>query len=89
MDVLEGSLAKADGPASIFIDIIDMPRTPMSFAGVARRIPGSLVRRGCHVRRGGRLRRPYYRPYYHLLDHVQPDLERDRKDPIAYIRALR
>lgn len=37
VDVLEGSLSKADGPASIFIDIIGMPRTPMSFAGVARR----------------------------------------------------
>ncbi|MBB3589908.1 hypothetical protein FHX08_000252 [Rhizobium sp. BK529] len=37
VDVLEGSFAKADGPASIFIDIIGMPRTPLSFAGVARR----------------------------------------------------
>ncbi|CCM78430.1 hypothetical protein [Rhizobium mesoamericanum] len=37
VDVLEGGLSKADGPASIFIDIIGMPRTPMSFAGVARR----------------------------------------------------
>ncbi|MFS8113970.1 hypothetical protein QD460_19770 [Rhizobium jaguaris] len=37
VDVLEGNLAKADGPASIFIDIIGMPRTPLSFAGVARR----------------------------------------------------
>lgn len=37
VDVLEGSLAGADGPASVFIDIIGMPRTPLSFAGVARR----------------------------------------------------
>ncbi|AYG58928.1 hypothetical protein [Rhizobium jaguaris] len=37
VEVLEGNLAKADGPASIFIDIIGMPRTPLSFAGVARR----------------------------------------------------
>jgi hypothetical protein len=36
VDVLEGSIAK-DGPASVFIDIIGMPRTPMSYAGVARR----------------------------------------------------
>src|SRR5215204_7012160 len=37
VDVLEGDLAGADGPASIFIDIIGRPFTPMSFAGVARR----------------------------------------------------
>ena len=35
--VLEGDLAGADGPASIFIDIIGRPLTPFSFAGVARR----------------------------------------------------
>jgi hypothetical protein len=35
--VLEGDLGKADGPASVFIDIIGMPLTPMSFAGAARR----------------------------------------------------
>jgi hypothetical protein len=37
VDVLEGSLANADGPASVFIDIIGLPFTPLSFAGVARR----------------------------------------------------
>jgi hypothetical protein len=37
VDVLEGDLAGADGPASVFIDIIGRPFTPMSFAGVARR----------------------------------------------------
>ena len=37
VQVLEGDLAGADGPASIFIDIVGMPLTPMSFAGVARR----------------------------------------------------
>ena len=37
VDVLEGNLDGADGPASIFIDIIGLPRTPLSFAGVARR----------------------------------------------------
>ncbi|MCG6870200.1 MAG: hypothetical protein LJE91_16145 [Gammaproteobacteria bacterium] len=37
VDVLEGSLAGSDGPASVFIDIIGLPRTPLSFAGVARR----------------------------------------------------
>lgn len=37
VDVLEGDIAGADGAASIFIDIIGRPLTPMSFAGVARR----------------------------------------------------
>ena len=37
VDVLEGSLDGANGPASTFIDIIGMPLTPMSFAGAARR----------------------------------------------------
>lgn len=36
--VLEGAIpADADGPASVFIDIIGLPFTPLSFAGVARR----------------------------------------------------
>jgi hypothetical protein len=34
--VLEGKLT-GKGPASIFIDIIGLPRSPLSFAGVARR----------------------------------------------------
>jgi hypothetical protein len=37
VEVLEGDLAGADGPASVFIDIIGRPLTPLSFAGVARR----------------------------------------------------
>jgi hypothetical protein len=37
VDVLEGDLTGADGPASVFIDIIGRPLTPLSFAGVARR----------------------------------------------------
>lgn len=37
VDVLEGSLTGGDGPASIFIDIIGRPLTPLSYAGVARR----------------------------------------------------
>jgi hypothetical protein len=35
--VLEGDLSNADGPASVFIDIIGLPFTPLSFAGMARR----------------------------------------------------
>jgi hypothetical protein len=34
--VLDGKLT-GDGPAAVFIDIIGLPRTPLSFAGVARR----------------------------------------------------
>jgi hypothetical protein len=37
VDVLDCYLAGADGPASVFIDIIGRPFTPLSFAGVARR----------------------------------------------------
>ena len=37
VDVLEGDIKGADGAASLFIDIIGRPLTPMSFAGVARR----------------------------------------------------
>src|SRR5271154_209789 len=37
VQVLEGDINGADGAASIFIDIIGRPVTPMSFAGVARR----------------------------------------------------
>jgi hypothetical protein len=37
VQVLEGDLTGADGPAAIFIDIIGRPFTPLSFAGVARR----------------------------------------------------
>ena len=37
MRVPEGDLAGADGPASVFVDIIGLPFTPLSYAGVARR----------------------------------------------------
>ncbi|WP_137113904.1 hypothetical protein [Mesorhizobium sp. GR13] len=37
VDVLEGDLNGAEGPASTFVDIIGMPLTPVSFAGAARR----------------------------------------------------
>ena len=54
--VLEGDLAGADGPAAVFIDIIGMPLTPLSFAGVARR----TARRAYWY---GAAAAPYYRPY--------------------------
>ncbi|MDA9431063.1 hypothetical protein XH88_04500 [Bradyrhizobium sp. CCBAU 51627] len=37
VDILEGDIKGADGAASVFIDIIGRPFTPMSFAGVGRR----------------------------------------------------
>jgi hypothetical protein len=37
VQVLEGNLNGADGPAAVFIDIIGRPLTPFSFAGAARR----------------------------------------------------
>jgi hypothetical protein len=37
VDVLEGDLTGANGPAAVFIDIIGRPLTPLSYAGVARR----------------------------------------------------
>jgi hypothetical protein len=37
VQILEGDLNGGDGAASIFIDIIGRPFTPMSYAGVARR----------------------------------------------------
>jgi hypothetical protein len=35
--VISGTLPRVAGPASLFIDIIGLPFTPLSFAGVARR----------------------------------------------------
>jgi len=35
--VLEGTMPAKGGPASLFIDIIGMPLTPVSYAGMARR----------------------------------------------------
>lgn len=61
VEVLEGSLDGADGPASVFIDIIGMPRTPLSYAGVARR----TAARGAWYAGAAAAAEtyPYYRPY--------------------------
>jgi hypothetical protein len=53
--VLEGDLAGADGPAAVFVDIIGMPLTPLSFAGVARRTARRAYWYGAPAA-------PYYRP---------------------------
>jgi hypothetical protein len=37
VEVTDGELAPSDGPASLFIDMIGRPMTPMSVAGVRRR----------------------------------------------------
>jgi hypothetical protein len=58
--VLEGDLSGADGAASVFIDIIGMPGTPMSFAGVARR----TARRGAYYNHGYYGGYGGYHPYY-------------------------
>jgi hypothetical protein len=60
VQVLEGDLAGADGPASLFIDIIGLPFTPFSYAGVARR----AARRGAFYAGAAAAAAPYaYRPY--------------------------
>lgn len=69
VQLLEGDPAGADGPASIFIDIIGLPRTPLSFAGVARRTAyrsawygaGAAVAAGAAI--GAAAASPYYSPY--------------------------
>ena len=62
VQVLEGDLAGADGPASVFIDIIGMPWTPLSFAGVARRTAARAAWYGAAASAAGAA--PYYHPYY-------------------------
>ena len=52
--VLEGDLTNAEGPASVFIDIIGLPFTPLSYAGVARRTARRAYWYGAAA--------PYYRP---------------------------
>ena len=54
--VLEGGVVGSDGPASVFIDIIGLPWTPLSYAGVARR----TARRAYWY---GAAAAPHYPPY--------------------------
>jgi hypothetical protein len=46
--ILEGNMPAKGGPVSLFIDIIGMPLTPISYAGVARR---TAYRRAVYWRR--------------------------------------
>jgi len=43
--VLEGTIPKASGECSLFIDLIGRPLTPVSYAGVARRTTRRVIRR--------------------------------------------
>lgn len=67
--VLEGDLSGSDGPASVFIDIIGLPFTPLSFAGAARRTAfrgawyaGAAA--GAAAAAAPYYHYPYYHPYY-------------------------
>ena len=76
VDVLEGDIAGGDGPASVFIDIIGRPFTPLSFAGVARRsaFRGAMYAGAVGAATAGAVAagaaygaygyHPYYAPYY-------------------------
>jgi hypothetical protein len=64
VEVLEGNLDGADGPAAVFIDIIGRPLTPMSFAGVGRRTAfrGAMYAGAAGVAAAGAAA-AYYHPY--------------------------
>jgi hypothetical protein len=38
ISVIQGKLPEKGGPGAVFIDIIGMPLTPISYAGRARRV---------------------------------------------------
>jgi len=58
--VISGDLPKAGGPAALFIDIIGLPFTPLSFAGVARRTAYRTAVYGSAA--AGYAYHPYYYP---------------------------
>jgi hypothetical protein len=65
VQVLEGDLKDADGPASVFIDIIGLPFTPLSFAGVARRTAYRAAMYDAATRPYYGYPAPYYPPAYY------------------------
>ena len=69
VQVLEGDLTGADGPASVFIDIIGMPLTPMSYAGVARRTTRRAAWYGAATSAAAA---PYYQPNYPPPSYYSP-----------------
>ena len=64
VEVLESDIGNADGPASIFIDIIGLPRTPLSFAGAARRTAFRGAWYAGAAAAAGYAAGAYYHPYY-------------------------
>jgi hypothetical protein len=64
VQVLEGDLKGADGPAAVFIDIIGLPFTPLSFAGVARRTAYRAAMYNAATHPYG-YPAPYYPPAYY------------------------
>lgn len=66
VQVLEGNLDGADGAAAVFIDIIGLPRTPLSFAGVARR---TAFRGAMYAGAVGAAAATYYHPYAYGYYH--------------------
>jgi hypothetical protein len=65
VQVLEGDLKGADGAASVFIDIIGLPFTPLSFAGVARRTAYRSAMYDAAARPYYGYPAPYYPPAYY------------------------
>jgi hypothetical protein len=67
VQVLEGNLDGADGPAAVFIDIIGLPFTPLSFAGVARRTAfrGAMYAGAVGAAAAATYYHPYAYGYYH------------------------
>jgi hypothetical protein len=64
--VISGTLPKPGmGPASLFIDIIGLPFTPLSFAGVARRTAYRTVVWGSAAAAGAAAASAAYHPYYY------------------------
>jgi len=77
VDVLEGELTGADGPASVFIDIIGLPFTPLSFAGVARRTAYrsawyGAAAAGAVAAGAAAYGSPYYHPYAYPYAYAPP-----------------
>jgi hypothetical protein len=72
VQVLEGDLGGADGAASVFIDIIGLPWTPLSFAGVARRTAARAAWYGAAGAAAAAATAPYYHPYYAPYPYYRP-----------------
>lgn len=60
--VISGAMPKTSGPASLFIDIIGLPFTPLSFAGVARRTAYRTVVWGGAAAASAAAASAYYHP---------------------------